>query len=463
MDSLRQLLLAFTALMFFPPHLLAQDTPILLEAESGTRGSAFNLAEQDGVQYISIATTIAGGNPTSDTRVATFTVTFPVAGPYELYARLRVGPGTFGDDSFYYANGFGAKDATADADWILANGLANPVGFTLPGDKVIGGGPAQSNVWKWVKLSAFDGGEPPLAAFNVPADGLTQTFQIAGREDGLDFDKLAFGRQGLFFTVNDLDNGLPGTTVPPPPPYTPPGPPIATGQAKFLGSAFSPSQTTSFAAYWNKVTPENAGKWGSVEATRDVMDWSGLDQAYALAQANGFPIQMHVLVWGNQQPAWIETLPAAEQLAEIHEWFAAVAARYPNLDFVEVVNEPLHDPPNSPGNGGGNYIEALGGAGATGWDWVLNAFPHRARLLPQREADDQRLQHHQQSCRHAALQADHRAATGRTAGRRDRRAGPRVFHAPQYPDGDAQRKSRRARVDRPADLRHGARHRRPER
>jgi endo-1,4-beta-xylanase len=372
--SSRRALLAVAALLVFPLPLLAQNEPIILQAESGARGAEFNVAEQEGVQYISIASTVGGGNPVSDARVVTFTASFAAAGAYELYARVRVGPATFNDDSFYYANGFGTKAATADAAWILANNLASPVGYTLPSDKVVGGGAAQANVWKWVKLSAFDGGEPPVAAFNVPDGALTQTFQIAGREDGLDLDKFAFGRQGLFFTVNDLDNGLPGTTVPPPPPFTPPGPPIATGQAKFLGSAFSPSQSTSFTAYWNKVTPENAGKWGSVEASRDVMDWSGLDQAYALAQANGFPLQMHVLVWGNQQPSWIETLPPAEQLEEINEWFAAVAARYPQLDFVEVVNEPLHDPPNQAGNGGGNYIEALGGSGASGWDWVLNAF-----------------------------------------------------------------------------------------
>ena len=163
--------------------------------------------------------------------------------------------------------------------------------------------------------------------------------------------------------------------------------PLCGASGKFVGSAFSSAQSPDFAEYWSKVTPENAGKWGRVEAERDVMDWSGLDQAYALAKAKGLAIQMHVLVWGNQQPAWIEDLPPQEQLAEIREWFAAVAERYPQLDFVEVVNEPLHDPPNRRGKGGGHYIEALGGNGKTGWDWVLNAFrmarsyfPH-ARLM----------------------------------------------------------------------------------
>lgn len=380
----RFITILFSTLVFLPAVLFAQNEPIIIAAESGTLGAAFNSADQGGVQYISIASTVAGGNPTSAERVATYTVNFPAPGTYELYARLRVGAGTFNDDSFYYANGFGVKpvsaDASADGSWILANGLAGAVGFTSPSDKVVGGGLAQSQVWKWVKLSAFDGGEAPVAGFVVAADNLTQTFLIAGREDGLDLDKFAFGPQGVFYTVNDLDTGSPGTTVPPPPPYVPPGPPIATGKSKFLGSAYSPAQATSFTAYWNKVTPENAGKWGSVEGTRDVMNWDALDTAYALAKENGFPFHMHVLVWGGQQPAWIETLPAAEQLEEIHEWFAAVAARYPDLDFVEVVNEPLHQPPNQPGRG--NYIEALGGSGTTGWDWIVNAFRLARQYFP---------------------------------------------------------------------------------
>jgi GH35 family endo-1,4-beta-xylanase len=76
------------------------------------------------------------------------------------------------------------------------------------------------------------------------------------------------------------------------------------------------------------------------------MNWTALDATYNLAKANGFLFRLHVLVWGNQQPAWIESLPPAEQLVEIQEWFDALAARYPDLDYVEVVNEPLHDPPN---------------------------------------------------------------------------------------------------------------------
>jgi len=158
--------------------------------------------------------------------------------------------------------------------------------------------------------------------------------------------------------------------------------PLADGQSKFLGSAYSQAQAPDFAKYWNKVTPENAGKWGEVEAIRDQMDWTLLDEAHRFANANNLPFHMHVMVWGNQQPEWMETLPTAEQRAEIEEWFAAVAQRYPDLDYVEVVNEPLNDPPSKDDEGGGNYLAALGGEGASGWEWILQSYRLARQYFP---------------------------------------------------------------------------------
>jgi endo-1,4-beta-xylanase len=158
---------------------------------------------------------------------------------------------------------------------------------------------------------------------------------------------------------------------------------MATGKDKFVGSAHSPGQgSLNFDKYFNQVTPENGGKWGAVEGTRDVMNWNDAHAAYDLAKANGFTFKWHALIWGNQQPAWIETLPPAEQLQEIEQWFAAVATEFPAIDLIDVVNEPLHDPPCSPGSGGGNYCEALGGAGATGWDWVIKSFELARKYFP---------------------------------------------------------------------------------
>lgn len=191
-------------------------SPLSFEAESGTLGANFTNGTSGGVQFISISTTnINSGNPGNAARVASYTVTFPAAGTYDLYARVRVGPDAFNDDSLFYGNGFGTKSPTADGDWIFVNGLA-VAGFTAAGDVVAGSGTAGNQVWKWVNLSQFTtgGGETPIS-FTVSAGSLTQTFQIGARENGLDFDKFAFGLSGFNFTVAALDAGGPGTAPAP--------------------------------------------------------------------------------------------------------------------------------------------------------------------------------------------------------------------------------------------------------
>ena len=196
-------------------------------------------------------------------------------------------------------------------------------------------------------------------------------------------------RNILFFLVFSLTSQLPGQNIPVLAgvekgalEVSGRSDPIAAGKPKFLGCAYGPAQAFQFTEYWNQVTPENAGKWGSVEGVQDLMNWNELDNAYALAKGNGYIFKLHTLIWGNQQPDWIENLPPAEQLVQIQEWFQALADRYPDIDVVEVVNEPLNDPPNSPGNGGGNYIAALGGTGATGFDWVIQAFTMARQYFP---------------------------------------------------------------------------------
>ena len=170
--------------------------------------------------------------------------------------------------------------------------------------------------------------------------------------------------------------------------------PGLSAKDKWLGSVNELTRPL-FTQYFNQVTPENAGKWGSAAGTTRTaaMRWAQPRQAYNFAQTNGFPFNFHVLVWGNQQPTWMAALPAEEQLVEIKKWFAAVAERYPNIEWLQVVNEPLHDPPDCTHsanqgnncNASGNYARALGGANGTdgtGWDWILNAFRLAKQYFP---------------------------------------------------------------------------------
>ena len=142
---------------------------------------------------------------------------------------------------------------------------------------------------------------------------------------------------------------------------------ITVNQIRFFGTAAGSAQDYATLLNWfDQVTPENAGKWGSVEATQDVMNWQPLDDAYNFAKTNHLPFKFHTLVWGQQAPGWITSLPPDQQLAEIEQWMAAVAARYPDIEFIDVVNEPINTP--------NAFRDALGGAGVTGYDWVIKSF-----------------------------------------------------------------------------------------
>jgi len=374
-------LLRVCLLASIPVTSFAQTEPVIVEAESGLLGANIATGVDGAVTFVT--TTVNRTTAPAAPDIGTYTVTFPAAGNYELYARYSVGlggPTTDGpnDDSWYFGQGFGEKVPEQANQWALQND--SNTGFTNPAATVLNGGNAGVNVFKWVKITGSQG----PASWTVPAGALTQTFQFGTREDGMRMDKFAFGLAGVCYTVSNLDNAqsATGTCPPPPPPEPPPytrtDPPIAQGQEKFLGAAWSPGLASlNFANYWNQVTPENGGKWGTVEGTRDVMNWAQADESYALAKARGFPFKWHTLVWANQAPGWIAALPPEEQLEEIREWYAAVAERFPDIEQIDVVNEPLHVIPS--------YAAALGGAGTTGWDWVIKSFEMAREYFPDSE------------------------------------------------------------------------------
>jgi GH35 family endo-1,4-beta-xylanase len=164
------------------------------------------------------------------------------------------------------------------------------------------------------------------------------------------------------------------------------GPALAAGQAKFLGNVPNEPPENTFTNYWTQLTPGNAGKWGSVAgsaADTSKWNWNVLDAQYNYAITNHLVYKHHTLIWGGQQPSWISSLDSASQYNWIETWIKKVGERYQKIDMVDVVNEPIitHNPPDG-GNGRANYINALGGTGTTGWDWVINSFKLARKYLP---------------------------------------------------------------------------------
>jgi GH35 family endo-1,4-beta-xylanase len=161
---------------------------------------------------------------------------------------------------------------------------------------------------------------------------------------------------------------------------------ISAGKGKYLANILASSTVRSdYLKYWNGVTAENAHKWGSVERVRNVMNWGQADNIYNFAKNNHLMFRYHAIAWGSQYPQWLEALEPDDFQAEIEEYMAAMAARYPYMDQIDVLNENLYlNTWNRQEHAAGTpYFRAgLGGPGETGYDWAIWLFEKARHYFP---------------------------------------------------------------------------------
>jgi GH35 family endo-1,4-beta-xylanase len=188
------------------------------------------------------------------------------------------------------------------------------------------------------------------------------TYRITAR--ATDDSGVTFTSAGVFVTVGSKEAIRKG---------------LSAGKGKYLGNIYPLGGVRNdFSEYWNGVTAENGNKWGVIEGTRDVMNWTNADAAYKYAFYNNFMYRYHAIAWGSQYPEWITTLEPDEFRQELEEYMAAVAERYPMLDQIDVLNEQLR---NHAG-GTGYFRDALGGEGETGYDWQIWIFEKAREYFP---------------------------------------------------------------------------------
>jgi endo-1,4-beta-xylanase len=148
---------------------------------------------------------------------------------------------------------------------------------------------------------------------------------------------------------------------------------VSLHAGKFVGNITTRRQVRSdFTQYWNQITPENEGKWGSVEKVQGTFNWTALDAIYKFAHENNVIFKQHCFVWGAQQPTWVNN---DNGLQAVKNWITSFCQRYPDTPFIDVVNEP---PPHTTPV----YMDAIGGSGASGWDWIVNAFTWAREACP---------------------------------------------------------------------------------
>ena len=150
---------------------------------------------------------------------------------------------------------------------------------------------------------------------------------------------------------------------------------LSTNPDKFLGNITTRYNVDAgggvepFYKLWNQITPENETKWDAIEGSRrGSFNFGNADRSANYAKQHGFPFKYHTLIWGAQYPSWVNSLSTSEQTKAIEEYFDAVAKHYPNLEIIDVVNEAVAGHQPAP------YKAALGGDGATGFDWIIKAF-----------------------------------------------------------------------------------------
>lgn len=176
-------------------------------------------------------------------------------------------------------------------------------------------------------------------------------------------------------TLDPLEDEAPAEpddTVMEPPVEEPPvviGPP-----AKFVGNITTGNSVDTngliFSDYWDQITPENAGKWGSVQGTAESeFNWRALDAIYDYTEQNGIIFKEHTFVWGSQQPSGNLTQD------HVQTWMREFCARYPNTRLIDVVNEP---PPHTEPS----YVDAIGGGTNEDWQWIVNAFTWAREACP---------------------------------------------------------------------------------
>jgi GH35 family endo-1,4-beta-xylanase len=160
---------------------------------------------------------------------------------------------------------------------------------------------------------------------------------------------------------------------------------ISAGKGKYLANIIAGSVPANYNTYWNGVTSENDCKWGTVEGNRNSMNWGGADRSYKHASDNYMMYRYHALAWGSQYPQWIKNLSRSDFEKEMLEYMDAVAARFPNIDQIDVLNEQI----GTHAEGTNWFREGLGGNNGgiapdnnTGYDWQIWLFRKARERFP---------------------------------------------------------------------------------
>ncbi|MFL6077859.1 MAG: endo-1,4-beta-xylanase [Mycobacteriales bacterium] len=158
-------------------------------------------------------------------------------------------------------------------------------------------------------------------------------------------------------------------------PATAAGTPLRTlAEAKnlYFGSSLSTGHlgnstySNLVATQFDMATPENEMKWDTVQPSQNTFNFGPGDQIVSFAQSHNDRVRGHNLVWHQQLPGWVSSLPTNQVQAAMENHITQEVTHYKGKIYAwDVVNEPfnedgsLHSDPFLTAMGTGYIADAL--------------------------------------------------------------------------------------------------------
>jgi endo-1,4-beta-xylanase len=130
----------------------------------------------------------------------------------------------------------------------------------------------------------------------------------------------------------------------------------AEAQGKYFGTEVTGnmidnSTITNLAGQqFDMVTPGNEMKWDTTEPSNGSYNFGPGDSIVSFAKAHGMRVRGHNLVWQNQLPSWVSSLPLNQVQQAMESHITAEVSHYKGEVYSwDVVNEPF--------NGDGSFVD----------------------------------------------------------------------------------------------------------